>query len=80
MSEFAGVAADTQRAWIRHGLHILRSQGLNPKVWVAPRHGFDAHTLAVLHAEGIHLLSDGFARRPHRRGGILGFRSSFGAP
>ncbi len=70
-SEFAGVAPDTQRAWIHHGLHILRSQGLSPKVWVAPRHGFDAHTLAVLLAEGIHLLSDGFARRPHRRGGIM---------
>jgi predicted deacetylase len=70
-SEFAGIAADTQRAWIRNGLHILRSHGLSPRVWVAPRHGFDAHTLAVLRAEGIDLLSDGFARRPHHRGGIM---------
>lgn len=69
-SEFAGVAAETQRAWINEGLRILRSHGLNPRIWVAPRHGFDAHTLQALRAEGISLLSDGFARVPFLRGGI----------
>jgi predicted deacetylase len=63
-SEFAGVAAETQRAWIRDGLRILRSHGLDPGIWVAPRHGFDTHTLKALRAERIHLLSDGFARAP----------------
>ena len=69
-SEFAGVAADTQRAWIREGLRILRGHGLNPRIWVAPRHGFDAHTLEALQAEGISLVSDGFARTPFLRGGL----------
>ena len=31
MSEFAGVAIETQRAWIREGLRILRGHGLNPQ-------------------------------------------------
>ena len=70
MSEFAGVAAETQREWIRHGLHILRSHGLNPRIWVAPRHGFDKHTLEALRAEGIYRLSDGFARAPFIRPGV----------
>jgi hypothetical protein len=68
-SEFAGVPAPTQRSWIKEGLRILRAHGLNPRIWVAPRHGFDRNTLNALGAEGIALLSDGFARIPFRRGG-----------
>ena len=62
-SEFAGVPLETQRAWIRAGLEILRDHRLNPRIFVAPRHGFDAGTLSALRAERIALLSDGFARR-----------------
>jgi len=69
-SEFAGVKAETQRAWIRDGLCILRGHGLNPRIFVAPRHGFDAKTLQALRAEGIPLLCDGFARTLFLRGGV----------
>jgi predicted deacetylase len=69
-SEFAGVDEHTQRQWIRAGLMMLREQGLNPKVWVAPRHGFDRATLRALRAEGINVLSDGFTRIPFRRGEV----------
>jgi predicted deacetylase len=69
-TEFAGVAEETQREWIRAGLEILRGQGLDPRIWVAPRHGFDAHTLRALRAEGVGVLSDGFARVPFVRGGV----------
>jgi predicted deacetylase len=70
-TEFAGVPEDTQRQWIHAGLEILRGHGLNPRIWVAPRHGFDAPTLRALLQEGIDVLSDGFARVPHRRGGMI---------
>jgi len=69
-SEFAGVPFETQRGWIREGLRILRGHGLNPIIWVAPRHGFDALTLQALLGEGISFLSDGFARVPFLQGGI----------
>jgi len=69
-SEFAGVAENVQRQWIRAGLGILRDHGLNPTLWVAPRHGFDGSTLRVLREQGIHALSDGFARVPFKRGGL----------
>jgi hypothetical protein len=69
-TEFAGVSALTQRTWIRSGLEILRSHGLNPTLWVAPRHGFDDNTLKALRAEQIYVLSDGFARRPFLRRGF----------
>lgn len=69
-TEFAGVDEASQRSWIRAGLAILRGHGLQPTVWVAPRHGSDDATLRVLREEGIRMLSDGFARRPFLRGGL----------
>ncbi|MGH9605101.1 MAG: DUF2334 domain-containing protein [Terracidiphilus sp.] len=69
-TEFANVDPATQREWIHAGLGILRGHGLTPKLWVAPRHGFDHNTLHALRAEGITVLSDGFARVPFNRGGI----------
>jgi len=69
-SEFAGVSPETQRAWIGAGLNILRSHNLRPRIFVAPRHGFDTATLQALRAEGIGLLSDGFARTIFLRGGV----------
>ena len=79
-SEFAGVPAKTQHAWIREGLRVLRGRGLNPNIWVAPRHGFDAGTLAALRAEGILALSDGFARVPFLRGGVTWIPQQLWAP
>jgi len=79
-SEFAGVPEKTQRQWIREGLKILRSQGLNPQLWVAPRHGFDRNTLRVLRHEGIKVLSDGFARTPFVREGITWIPQQLWAP
>jgi predicted deacetylase len=69
-SEFAGMPAETQQHWIEAGLKILRGHGLNPRIWVAPRHGFDFNTLLALRREGIRMLSDGFARVPFKRGGL----------
>jgi predicted deacetylase len=69
-SEYAGVPEETQREWIREGLRILRAEGLNPTIFVAPCHGFDLGTLRALRLEGIQLLSDGFARVPFTRSGL----------
>lgn len=70
VSEFAGVPAATQRAWIGEGVRILRGHGLDPNIWIAPRHGFDKHTIRALRGEGISLLSDGFARVPFLQSGL----------
>ena len=71
MTEFAGVEHALQRTWIREGSKILRSEGLEPTLFVAPRHGFDQATLRALREEGITIISDGFARRPFRRAGLI---------
>ena len=69
-SEFAGVAESVQKEWIGQGVKLLRGHGLYPKLWVAPRHGFDRSTIAALRAEGLQYLSDGLARAPFRRRGV----------
>ncbi|MFP5275755.1 MAG: DUF2334 domain-containing protein [Acidobacteriota bacterium] len=70
-SEFAGVCGGVQRNWIRRGVDRLRAEGLPPVAWVAPRHGFDRETIVALREEGIHVISDGFARRPFVREGMF---------
>jgi predicted deacetylase len=70
-TEFAGVEESDQRQWIRSGLAILRGNGLSPRLFVAPRHGFDRRTLRALVSEGLGILSDGFARRPFMRHDVL---------
>jgi peptidoglycan/xylan/chitin deacetylase (PgdA/CDA1 family) len=79
-TEFAGVPEEAQREWIRAGLQILRGHGLNPRTWVAPRHGFDRATLCALREQGITLLSDGLARVPIKRGGVTWIPQQLWAP
>jgi len=69
-TEFAGVDYQSQRHWIEESFRILRKKGLNPRLWIAPRHGFDRNTLRALWHSGVTHISDGFARLPHRRHGI----------
>jgi len=80
ISEFAGVPAETQRARIGEGIRILRGHGLDPNIWVAPRHGFDRNTLSALREEGILHLSDGFARVPFLQSGLTWIPQQLWAP
>lgn len=70
-TEFAGAREQTQAEWIGSGLAILRQHGLSPRLFVAPRHGFDSSTLRALVGAGMAFLSDGFAKRPFTRGGVV---------
>lgn len=79
-TEFAGVPAETQRRWICAGLGILHDRGLDPRIWVAPRHGFDRNTLWALRKGGVRLLSDGFTRIPILRDGVVWIPQQLWAP
>lgn len=61
-SEFAGKPLEIQREKLRVGLEILRDQGIDPGVFVAPAHTFDENTLEALSFEsGIRIISDTIA-------------------
>jgi predicted deacetylase len=69
-TEFAGVSEREQREWVRNGLEILRSHGLTPRLFVAPRRGLDHGTMSALAGEGLNYVSDGFALAPYTQDGI----------
>lgn len=70
-SEFAGVPLDVQREKIKKGVEILRSHGINPKVFFAPAHTFDENTLIALKEESdIRIISDTIATKPYTKYGF----------
>lgn len=64
-SEFAGLLASEQEGKLLLAAEILRLQGIEPKVWIAPGHSFDWNTVEALKQVGISVISDGFALAPH---------------
>ena len=61
-SEFAGLSFEEQAAKIRTAWKFFLSQGIEPRIWVAPAHSFNRLTLeALLHETSIRIVSDGIA-------------------
>lgn len=70
-SEFAGLPREQQGEKLNKAVSIFRSNGIEPKVWVAPSHSFDATTLALLRELGLKVISDGQSRKPYLYQGFL---------
>ncbi len=64
-SEFAGLSTAEQEEKINKSLKIFQKENVNPKVWIAPGHSFDAQTLKILKKHGIRIISDGHFLFPH---------------
>jgi predicted deacetylase len=79
-TEFAGALLRDQRIWIQRGLSILRGHGLDPTIWVAPRHGSDRSTIVALREQGMDVISDGLAESPYRRDGMIWIPQQLWAP
>jgi Uncharacterized protein conserved in bacteria (DUF2334) len=61
-SEFVGLSFEQQSAKIRSAWNIFLSEGVEPRIWVAPAHSFNACTLRALHEQtSIRIVSDGIA-------------------
>ena len=67
-SEFAGLPYEEQKRMIADGVAILRSHGINPKVFFAPAHTFDENTIKVLlEVSDIRIISDTPANKPYSK-------------
>jgi predicted deacetylase len=64
-SEFAGLSGDVQKDKLQKGIQIFREQAIDPDIWIAPAHSFDAITLGTLKELGVTVISDGLAIAPH---------------
>ncbi|PSX00729.1 DUF2334 domain-containing protein, partial [Photobacterium angustum] len=70
-SEFVGDSYETQFERIKKGYEILKSKGIDPKIWVAPAHGTDLNTLkAIKDSTSINIISDGFSIHPFKKYGF----------
>jgi predicted deacetylase len=67
-SEFAGLSLREQKEKIKRGVRVFCMNGVNPDLWIAPAHSFDAHTIQALLDEGVRTISDGFFLYPHSDG------------
>ncbi len=64
-SEFAGLSTYLQREKLKRALAILRGEGVDSNLWVAPGHSFDRTTVYVLPEVGLTSVSDGFTIFPY---------------
>ncbi len=70
-SEFAGVPLSEQKKMIRHGVDVLKSHDIEPKVFFAPSHTFDKNTLIALREESdIRIISDTIANDVYFKNGF----------
>jgi len=61
-SEFVGLSFEQQKAKLRKAWSFFLSQGIEPRIWVAPAHSFNGLTLKALREEtSIRIISDGIA-------------------
>ena len=70
-SEFAGLAYDVQFEKLRMGMEILRSHGIDAKVFMAPGHTYDEATLQALTQLKIPYVTDGYSEVPYIRNGLF---------
>ncbi|HXE12079.1 MAG TPA: DUF2334 domain-containing protein [Bryobacteraceae bacterium] len=68
-SEFAGLPFEVQCDKLRRAAAILKEEGVDSNLWIAPGHSFDRTTVAALKAVGLTSISDGFSRYPYTDGG-----------
>ena len=70
-SEFSGLSLEIQKNKIKQCLNIFLSNKINPTVWVAPAHSFDAVTLKAISEEtDIKIISDAISLYPFCRDGL----------
>ena len=70
-SEYAGLEYEVQLEKLQRGRDILVSNGLNPKLFMAPGHTFDSNTLRALRELGFNAVTDGLTAAPYIREGLL---------
>jgi len=70
-SEFAGHSLEKQREKLGLGLEILKSEGIVPKVFMAPGHTFDMNTIRALKELGFEYITDGLSDEPYFLGGLM---------
>lgn len=76
-SEFAGIPYERQREMLAEGKQILKENGIETELFMAPAHSYDNNTLKALKDTGFTKLTDGFGNRPYKWKGLTFYPISF---
>lgn len=68
--EFAGLPYHEQYDQISRGKKILKNNGVNSDIFMAPAHSFDKNTLRALKQLGFKYVTDGYSFYPYYRNGL----------
>lgn len=76
-SEFAGVPYGKQREMLKAGREILKQNGIDTDIFMAPAHSYDRNTLKALKEAGFTRMTDGFGKMPYVYRGLTFYPISF---
>lgn len=76
-SEFVGVPYEKQLSMLEEGVEILKANGIETDMFMAPAHSYDRNTLKALYQVGIRKMTDGFGNRPYLWKGMTFYPISF---
>ncbi|MBD5531494.1 MAG: DUF2334 domain-containing protein [Lachnospiraceae bacterium] len=79
-SEFAGLSYQEQYEKLKKGQEILKKQGIDAVMFMAPGHTFDRQTLRALKNLGFVFVTDGYCSIPYHRGGLLFLPCTLSSP
>ena len=69
--EFGGLDFKFQESMITSGKEIIKTNIVNPEIFIAPRHSFDKNTIEALKMNGFNYISDGIALYPFKKWGLV---------
>lgn len=69
--EFGGLDFKFQESMITSGKEIIKTNLVNPEIFIAPRHSFDKNTIKALKINGFNHISDGIALYPFKKWGLI---------
>ncbi len=70
-TEFVGDSYDEQFKKLNQGLEIFKKQGIDVKIFFAPNHTFDKHTIEACKNLGFKSIIDGYGLAPYYENGII---------
>lgn len=77
LSEFAGTGFAGQYASLQKGQGILKANGIETDMFMAPAHSFDRDTIKALRQLGFCRMTDGFGQFPYVRWGMTFYPISY---
>ncbi len=69
-SEFAGLTFEQQLEKIQSGQILLRNNGIETDIFMAPGHTYDKNTLRALRESGFRYITDGYGKYPYKWEGL----------